>query len=284
MTLFSRFEQRPYFYTGVAVSLYILINNTINATSAWMEATRDGVAEFALWEPFCWEYSSAIATLILLVPMYLAWKRMPLRFEHWRRQLVMHLLLATLVSVLHVVLMVAIREGVYALAGGNYEFGPWGREFFYEYRKDVWGYLTFFVMYQGGSFIYRRLRGEADFVGQTPEKPSADSDIPEHFLVKKLDREFLVKVRDIEWMEAAGNYVNLHSGGRIYPLRGTLSTLSERMAAGGFSRVHRSAAVNHSAIAHISYLPSGDGEITLQSGQVVSLSRRYKESLKQRFS
>lgn len=83
-------------------------------------------------------------------------------------------------------------------------------------------------------------------------------------------------------MESAGNYVNLHSGGRIYPLRSTLADLSKRLAEKGFCRTHRSYAVNFSAIDHITYQPSGDGKITLRNGSVVALSRRYKDEFKQR--
>ena len=107
---------------------------------------------------------------------------------------------------------------------------------------------------------------------------------PKHFLVKKLDKEFLVKVEDIEWIESSGNYVNLHSNGRIYPLRSTLTKISERLACAHFSRVHRSFAVNHQAIDNISYQGSGDGEITLKGGKRLALSRRYKDEFKKALS
>nr|WP_278252824.1 LytTR family DNA-binding domain-containing protein [Alteromonas sp. 5E99-2] len=137
-------------------------------------------------------------------------------------------------------------------------------------------------MYQLYEFVYSRLKGEANLISQEVE-PNQVQKAPEHLLVKKLDREFLVKVVEIEWMEAAGNYVNLHSGGRIYPLRSTLADLCERVKERGFCRTHRSNAVNINAIDHISYLPSGDGEVHLKSGKVVNLSRRYKEDFKQQF-
>jgi DNA-binding LytR/AlgR family response regulator len=85
-------------------------------------------------------------------------------------------------------------------------------------------------------------------------------------------------------MESAGNYVNLYSDGRIYPLRSTLADLTLRLAEKGFSRTHRSYAVNYSAIDHISYQTSGDGEIHLKNGTVVALSRRYKDEFKQRLA
>lgn len=104
------------------------------------------------------------------------------------------------------------------------------------------------------------------------------------FLVKKLGKEFIVKVSDIDWLESSGNYVNLHSGERIYPLRATLTQLSKQLEAQGFCRIHRSHAVKLDAIESITPLPSGDSEITLHSGKKLNLSRRYKEQFKLQFA
>jgi DNA-binding LytR/AlgR family response regulator len=101
--------------------------------------------------------------------------------------------------------------------------------------------------------------------------------------VRKLDKEFLVKVDDIDWLESSGNYVNLHSKGRIYPLRATLANTVDLLQHKGFSRIHRSLAINHHAIHSISYDPSGDGEILLNSGEKLNLSRRFKDEFRARF-
>jgi hypothetical protein len=281
VTLFERFDQHQSRYVGLLVVAYLLINNSINATSDWMETTRDGTPDFAMWEPFLWEYSSAISTLCLLPTLFFIWHKLSARLNNIPKLLVIHALTALIFSICHVALMVLIRNLAYALADSHYDFGPIFREFFYEFRKDAWGYVFFFAIYHLYQSIYRRLKGEANLIGaetQDNKKPST----PDHLLVKKLDREFLVKVLDIEWLESSGNYVNLHSGGRIYPLRATLGELASRLADKGFSRIHRSYMVNHNAIEHISYQASGDGEIKLKSGHSLNLSRRYKDEFKQR--
>ncbi|WP_102797905.1 LytR/AlgR family response regulator transcription factor [Bowmanella denitrificans] len=281
MSWFARFDRHPRRYVALALTAYLFINNSINATSDWMETNRDGSPDFALWEPFAWEYTSALAFL-LLAPLLFAWfARMPVRLSAPGRQLLLHLVATLIFAILHVGLMVGLRELIYHLAGGNYDFGPWLREFFYEYRKDAWGYLFWFLIYQLYHFVYSRLKGEARPVDEREDSPTQ---VPEHFLVRKLDREFLVRVADIDYLESAGNYVNLYSQGRIYPLRSTLNELSERLQSKGFSRIHRSYAVNHQAIDNISYQSSGDGEIQLKSGHKLNLSRRYKDNLKQALS
>jgi hypothetical protein len=283
MTWFDQFEQHKTRYILLFLVSYFFINTTINATSEWMEATRDGTPNFHISEPFVWEYSSAVSILLLLPLLAAFWRRYPLKLSNIKSQLGRHFIASLLFSSLHVSIMVLLREMAYWSAGGNYDFGPILREFIYEYRKDVWGYAFFLLFYQLYQFIYSRLKGEANLIDSEPQAEQTDtSPIPEHLLVKKLDREFLVKVENIEWMESAGNYVNLHSNGRIYPLRATLADLTKRLSAKGFCRTHRSYAVNFSAIEHISYQPSGDGEITLNNGSKVAISRRYKDEFKQR--
>jgi len=283
VTWFEKFDQHQGRYVALLMAAYLLVNNSINATSNWMEASRNGSPDFALWEPFLWEYSSAISTLCLAPILFFCWAKLSNNLLKLPKQVVLHVGLAVAFSVSHVALMVAMRKVVYALAASEYNFEPVFREFFYELRKDVWGYLFFFALYQLYQFVYRRLKGEANLISaQTKDQRVLAA--PEHLLVKKLDREFLVRVSDIEWLESSGNYVNLHSGGRIYPLRATLGELSERLAESGFSRIHRSYMVNHHVIDHISYQSSCDGEIHLKGGQVLNLSRRYKDAFKERLS
>lgn len=268
----------------LAAAIYLFFNNTLNASTVWLEGTRNDDPSFAMWEPFVWEYSSALAVLLLLPALFHLLKLMPLSANNLKKQLLVHLIGTLVFSLLHVGLMVSFRELAYFLAGQNYDFGPLARELWYEYRKDAWGYIIWLLIYTLVGMAYSRLKGEASPISFNEEEHSRDGVAPAHFIVKKLDREFLVKVSDIEWLESSGNYVNLHSKGRIYPLRSTLAQLNSRLAAVGFSRIHRSFGVNHNFIDNISYQSSGDGEIVLRSGKKLPLSRRYKDEFKQSLS
>ena len=283
----ERFDQHKVLYSYLAFALYLLLNNSINASSVWMEHHRDPLSTLRWWEPLLWEYSSAIATLLLTPFLVWFFRRQPPRFTAIRMQLLLHFVASLVFSIGHISLMVAMRELVYGLQGQGYDFGPLVREFFYEYRKDVWGYLFLFTLFQLGLFVYRRLKGDAMLIGAEQNEDSTatsyQSLATEHFLVRKLDKEFLVKVADIDWLESSGNYVNLHSKGRIYPLRATLAHTVDLLQHQGFSRVHRSLAVNHHAIHSISYDPSGDGEILLHNGNRLNLSRRFKDEFRAQF-
>lgn len=284
MTAIERIDSNKTLAIYLAATIYLFFNNTINASTVWLENTRDGNPSFAMWEPFVWEYSSALAVLIILPGLFLLLKHQPLSITNIKKQVAIHFIGTLVFCLLHVGLMVSFREMAYFLAGQNYDFGPLLRELWYEYRKDAWGYIIWLLIYTLVGMAYSRLKGEASPISFNEEERNQEDAPPAHFLVKKLDREFLVKVSDIEWLESSGNYVNLHSKGRIYPLRSTLSQLTKRLEPVGFSRIHRSFGVNHNCIDNISYQSSGDGEIVLHSGKKLTLSRRYKDEFKQRLS
>ncbi len=270
------------------LAVFIMINAAVNASSVWADLQRNGTTESLWWHPVLWEYSSAVSTLLLCPLLFWWFRQQPLRLTAVGRQLAFHLTGSLLFAVLHIVLMVLLRQPFYALAGSSYGFEPLTADFFYEYRKDAWAYLFFLGCYHLASFFYSRLSGEAHQLGQTDQPDTAATTdtpkAPEHYLVKKLDREFLLRSSDIEWLEASGNYVNLHSKGRIYPLRATLNATLQQLEPLGFCRSHRSLAVNLSQIDSLQYQSSGDGEITLKCGTTLALSRRYKDELKSRLS
>jgi DNA-binding LytR/AlgR family response regulator len=100
-------------------------------------------------------------------------------------------------------------------------------------------------------------------------------------LVKKLGKEFLVKTKNIEWVEAYGNYANLHIDNEIYPMRRTMSDFILKSRHHGLIRVHRSFAVSLNKVHFIEPLVSGDAEIVMQSGgkydfqDVIKLTLKY---------
>jgi len=266
-------------YEIALVFCYLLINNTILATSVIMEAKRKSdELPFELWEPFVWEYASAITTFFLIFAVAWLLKKYPFDFAAIKRSLLFYILMSIAYSLVHTAGMVAIKELVYTLLSRNYDFGDFWFELFYEYRKDLWGFIFIIVMIKCYDFIVSRLQGEAN-----PIADGEDKEVPanlDRLLVKKLGKEFIIRVDDIEWLEAAGNYVNLHINERIYPMRATLTALNKQLSNRGFCRIHRSFAINLNEIESITPLSSGDSEVRLNSGKVLNLSRRYKEEFK----
>jgi two-component system LytT family response regulator len=102
----------------------------------------------------------------------------------------------------------------------------------------------------------------------------------ERLVVKTRGRVFFVATGEIDWIEAAGNYVQLHVGSESHLIRSTMKTLEERLDPDLFLRVRRSAIVNISRIQHIEPWSSGEYLITLKSGADVMSGAAYREALK----
>lgn len=279
MSKLNHFQHYKLPYEIGALCLLFLISSGISATSTIMEASRHSQAlSFQLWEPFVWEVSSAVSAILLFPLITMMLKRFPMRWGNVGRTCVIVVIGSVIYSLLHVGFMVLFREGVYWFMGSNYDFGDVWFELLYEYRKDLWSFIGFIVFVQAYEFIFSRLQGEAN-----PVAESEDDNISQQFdrlLIKKLGKEFIINVKDIEWLEASGNYVNLHSKGRIYPMRATLTKLIDQISHHGFCRIHRSFAVNLAYIESITPTGNGDSEIALLDGKRLNLSRRYKEAFK----
>ncbi len=101
----------------------------------------------------------------------------------------------------------------------------------------------------------------------------------ERLLVADNGRSFFVRTADVEWIEAARNYVRLHAGERTYVVRSTLAALAARLDAERFRRASRSALVNVDRVREVQPWFHGDAVVILESGARVPLSRRYRANL-----
>jgi two-component system LytT family response regulator len=101
----------------------------------------------------------------------------------------------------------------------------------------------------------------------------------ERLLVPDGERLQLIDNTAIEWLEADDNYVHVHTAASRYLLRRTLQDLLMQLGEQRFVRIHKSAAVNLSAIASLTPLFKGDYEVELRNGRALRLSRRYRDTL-----
>lgn len=263
--------------------VFVCGNAAANSVVTWLDLQRSGLAQTQRWEPAVWEWSSALVWLMLLPAIAWFTRRYPTHWDNWRRRLPLHLLASAVVSLVHVLGMVGIRVLAYRWQGSEYDFGPWSAGLYYEYLKDVRSYALMVVMFEGYRLLLRRLQGEASLLDLPDEGPPLEPlERPERFLVRKLGREFLVAAGDIEWLQAASNYVNLRVRGHDYPLRSTIGGIEAKLDPRRFVRIHRSYIVNLAQVASIEPLDSGDARVHLKDGSQLPCSRRYREALKPR--
>jgi two-component system LytT family response regulator len=101
----------------------------------------------------------------------------------------------------------------------------------------------------------------------------------ERLAVKLSDRIVLIEVENIDWIEAADNYVCVHLEGRSYMLHETLSALEKKLDPNSFRRIHRSRMVNLKKIKELHPLFHGEYVIVLKNGAKLTSGRRYRDSL-----
>jgi hypothetical protein len=281
MTLDGYLRHRRVFETGLW-AIFFLVNFLANSVVVWLDVEKMGL-EVPRWKPVVWEGTSGLV-MILLIPAILAFdRRFPIVRGAVGRGLVAHALFTVPWSLLHVGAMVTLRKLIYVAMGTSYQFGELPGELFYEYLKDFRGYAGFLALIYLYRFVLRRAQGEAQFLAEgTEDAVTNPQPVVDRFLVKKLGREFLVKVADIDWIEASGNYVNLRVGTRAYPLRETMTGIEARLADAGFMRVHRSAIVNLDRVEEIIPFDTGDGEARLAGDLRVPVSRRFRKELRER--
>ncbi|MDP3458290.1 MAG: LytTR family DNA-binding domain-containing protein [Hyphomonas sp.] len=241
----------------------------VNATSVLIELQRLDLPVHPA-EPFLWEFSSALI-LVLMAPLVGgAVRRWPLEGPGIWTALVMHLGLTIPFSLVHVAGIYGVRQAVYALLGRTYDFfgdGVW-LTFLYEWRKDVISYAIFVAVFTAAIWLERR----RDAASAAPP--------PERIEVRDGGRTLFIAPADILYLEAAGNYVEIHTAQTKHLIRGTLAAWEKTLAGLGFVRIHRSRLVNKAHIGALQPTGSGDFEVALGgSGRTLQGSRRYRANL-----
>ena len=105
---------------------------------------------------------------------------------------------------------------------------------------------------------------------------------PERFVIKSGGRVFFVRTDEIDWVEAAGNYVKLHVGNEAHLLRETMNALEAQLDPDVFFRIHRCHIVNIERVKELQPWFNGEYVVFLRSGARLTLSRGYREKLQDR--
>lgn len=253
-----------------ALSVFFLINTTINAISQTTELTRARV-HFDPIKPYVLEYSSAVFA-IALVP-FIAWmlKLAPpgRDLRGWLRFLAVHAPATGVYCLAHVGGFWGLRTLVYPAFGGHYT----GKlDLAYEYPKDLRGYaLVLALTWAAGQFAQMWRQADAAKAGRFgPVLDISDG----------AGRLIRAPVTDIVATRSAGNYVEFHlADGRKPLMRTTLAGVEEQLKPHGFLRTHRSWLVNPLRVRGMTAAGSGDWTIELDNGVEALLSRRFPQAL-----
>jgi two-component system LytT family response regulator len=100
--------------------------------------------------------------------------------------------------------------------------------------------------------------------------------------VRTRDKMILIRSDQIDWVEAADNYVYLHCGNETHTLRETMNALQKTLDPEKFLRIHRSAIVNLDRVKSLQPWFRGDYRVIMSSGAELTLSRSYRQGLRER--
>jgi two-component system LytT family response regulator len=137
--------------------------------------------------------------------------------------------------------------------------------------------LSFFESAEQRENLTERIRALITSEG-TPGPASRD--FPKRVTIKDNGRIYFVRSDEIDWFEAAGDYVTLHIGKSRHLLHETLSAIEGRLDPAKFLRIHRSVIVNVSRISELVPYNNGEYFVYLSDGTKLKLSRSYREQLK----
>jgi len=126
------------------------------------------------------------------------------------------------------------------------------------------------IRQNAGAALDPRLTHLLDSLGNRP-RPT------DRVVIKSAGRIMFLRTDEIDWVEAADNYVRLHVGPESHLLRETMGSLETRLDPTKFMRIHRSTVVNIDRLKELQPWFHGDYIVTLQDGTRLNLSRTYRD-------
>jgi DNA-binding LytR/AlgR family response regulator len=257
------------FYAAMAaVALGVGIVNALSAAqdAAWRGGAYD-VGTRLLWE------MSSVVTIILVAPILFVAVRRMRHVSGWPVRVGLAVAAIIAFSSLHIAGMVSLRKLAMILVGGSYDFHLSFPTLIYEFRKDV---ITC-ALIGGALWLIDRRREAEQSRSQTTTTKATPPSAPHMVWLRDGSTRIRIEPRDVLWISSAGNYVEYRlADGVTHLVRGTLAAEEARLTHFNIVRVHRTRLVNLTHVSELKGGSNGDFELTLDTGQTISGSRRYR--------
>jgi two-component system LytT family response regulator len=135
---------------------------------------------------------------------------------------------------------------------------------------------------KAGAIMAANANGSGGGVGVAAPPAPARVRYLDRLMVKHDGRVFFVKVSDVDWFEASGNYVRVYVGRASHLIRETMHGIEAQLEPNEFARIHRAVIVNLDRIRELQPWFAGDYIVILRDGRQLKLSRTYREALQLR--
>jgi hypothetical protein len=248
-----------------SIQLYFAHHRLGIAPDTWADALAASLASWYLWGLF----APAVAWL---------GRRFRVDRATFGRHFFIHLGASLDLALVQLIGAVAVQDLVHTAASEPFSFGQTLVDnFTMTYLWNVLIYWTILAIVHALDYhrdLEERRLALADLEARVGGRRPAT-----RLLVEDDGRSFFVRTAEVEWVEAARNYVRLHVGERAHLMRSTLTALEGRLDPDRFRRISRSTLVNLDRVREVQPWFHGDAVVILQSGTRVTLSRRYRQNL-----
>lgn len=124
-----------------------------------------------------------------------------------------------------------------------------------------------------------------EITGQSPRQleqwlDSGKQPYPDKICIRDHAAVTLLPVAEIDWIDAAGDYMCVHAGTQVHVIRSTMKALEKLLDPVRFQRVHRSTIINMERVRSITPRMNGDYHLHMESGMRLRMSRNYKDTLR----
>jgi hypothetical protein len=191
-------------------------------------------------------------------------RRFPVEGVHWRRRAVLQIAACGIVAAVLVAISCILADWFL-----RSEHRPIGLALVQELISN--GLLVAFSI---AGFV--ALLHAVRFLRQA-QNPKSELSFPAFISIQTRGRLTRLDVRDIDWIEAQGNYLALHAGDAVHLLRDSMARMETRLDPACFIRIHRRTIVAVDRVREVAPLAAGDATVFLKNGAELRLSRTYHD-------
>jgi len=219
------------------------------------------------------EMTGAYGAFLLLPILLWSAKRFSFARDGWMHGLAGHAAACLAFSFSHTTFNAVSRSLTWRGLGlGEYEYGDLAVRYWMELPNDL---VTYFAAQAVIHLFYSWRDRTATHL--SPATPAVSATKARRLLIRTGKKARLLSIDEIDWAEAANNYVEVHSAGKTHLLRGTLSSLEDRLDPNRYLRINRSQIVRLDFIDELEPWFHGEYKVLLQDGSKLSWSRRYRD-------
>jgi len=252
---------------GSGVQLYLTEQRLAPGVYPWWQAFATTLPAWYAWGLLSW-------------PVTWLARRFRVDRANFERHFILHLGASLDVALIQLFAAVGIQSVLHAALGRPLSFAPaLVADFTLFFHWNVLIYWAMIAVVHGIDYhrdLEDRVRALAELEARVAPRHPATLD---RVLVEQDGRRVFIRTADIEWIEAARNYVRLHVGDRTHLVRSSLSALEQRLDPRRFRRISRRAMVNVDRVREIQPWFHGDAVMILHSGARLSLSRRFRRNV-----